>query len=133
MLNTGLAFFASSNFSAGRTNDAVHTVLPASLGVTPRLNNTQMEAWLSQHLPGLTNYNKQMVGDIPWLVDEEQRYIVVHYYGQGNTVVGTYRDEYMWALELTEDGTEVQESWEYVDSELYSAYEARVHSEKARF
>ncbi|VUC32369.1 unnamed protein product [Clonostachys rosea] len=127
LLQTGLAWVANLNdpegtFSIGRTTDAVHTILPASLDVTPRMNNTAMTEFLVSSLPGLHNYSTIEVGDMPTIIDEKQRRIIMHLTGSGQTERGPYRNEYLWVLTTSDDGKLIKESFEYIDSYLFTEY-----------
>lgn len=127
LLQTGLAWVANLNdpegaFSIGRTTDAVHTILPASLDVTPRMSNTAMTEFLVSSLPGLYNYSTIKVGDMLTIIDERQRKIIMHLKGSGQTERGRYENEYLWILSTNDDGKLIKESFEYIDSYLFTEF-----------
>lgn len=128
LLQTGQAWVNNLNdpagaFHYGRAPNAVHTILPASLGVPYRMNNTATAEWLAASLPGLHNYSTVAVGDIPTIIDEGKCRIVMHLHGfGGQTNIGAYDNEYIWVLNTSEDGRLIEESFEYIDSYLFTEF-----------
>jgi hypothetical protein len=109
-------------FPNGRTPNAVHSILPLSLGVPLQMNNTETVAALAGLLPGLHDYTAQIRDDIPIFIDERQQLVTMHVLGAGQTDIGDYKNEYIWILKTTEDGKLIEESWEFVDSDLVVKY-----------
>lgn len=126
LLQTSIAWVTNLNtgtdFATGRTPDAVHSILPASLGIPLQMNNTATSEWLANELPGLRNYTTVPVEDIPTIIDADQRMITMHLKGAGQSDIGPYQNEYIWILKTTEDGRAIEESWEYIDSFLTLEY-----------
>lgn len=128
LLETGLAFLANldglvngtESFLNGRTPDAIHYHLPASLQVPPK-NNTEMVSLMQGTFPGgLSSFKAEPVGGVEdgIVIDEQKRKIVIHATGNGVTSFGNYFQEYIFTLLTTEDGRQVKESWEFLDSDL---------------
>ncbi|KAH7326149.1 hypothetical protein B0I35DRAFT_474834 [Stachybotrys elegans] len=127
LANTALSFVANLNnytgpevFLNGRTPDALHTVLPrtAAFGGPPELPNEAVVGLLRGLVPGLRDWSLNMTDSPPMFIDEEQRMVSMHAFGQGMTDLGPYSNEYQFILITTEDGTLIERSWEIVDSLL---------------
>lgn len=129
MLETGLAFVANlnalpqgnENFLRGRTADAMHALVPASLGLTP-LDNAAQVANLDYLFPGLESFNVQTIGENPFIIDEVSKRIVVHANVTGQSAVGSYANEFIFTITTTDDGKKVKYSKEFVDSVLGLEY-----------
>lgn len=50
------------------------------------------------------------------LVDEVTRKVMLHLTSTGETDFGTYANEYMIVLKMTDDGTQIREIVEFIDS-----------------
>ena len=130
LTQTSIAWLAHYNtfnsptysWATGRTINATHTILPASNGFPPGLNNTAMQQNLRTTLPGLHNYSAIRVGDMPTIIDTEKKRIVMHLHGTGTSDIGPYENEYVFVLETTEDGKLIERSFEFTDSFLLRRY-----------
>lgn len=125
LLQTALSFLSNleglvdgpESFNTGRTPDAVHHILPASLQVPP-MNNTGMLGLIEVTFPGLTSFKAELVGSVEdaIVIEEKKRKVVIHATGNGVTSVGNYAQEYTFTILTTNDGRQVKESWEFLDS-----------------
>jgi hypothetical protein len=129
MLKTALGFLANlealpqgnENFVRGRTPDALHALVPASLGLAP-LDNAAEVANLDNLFPGLEFFNVQTIGENPFIIDVETKRIVVHANVTAQTAVGSYTNEFIFTITTTDDGKLVKYSKEFVDSVLSLEY-----------
>lgn len=122
MIDTVVTTLINLDFSYKRTDNASHTIIPSSLGIPARLNNTEMPVWLATNIPGLTRYESVTQDEFPLVVDEVNRLVVVHTKGSGDSVIGPYNNEYLWIFKTTKDGKLVSQSWEFIDSVLFTEY-----------
>jgi hypothetical protein len=125
LLQTGLTFIATldnmtdfADFANNRTPHALHTILPASLGFPSKMSNSQVIEFLNTALPGLQDYKVALSEDRTPIIDVEKRTVVMHANGTGITDNGPYKNEYVFILVMTDDGTLVKESCEMIDSHI---------------
>lgn len=122
---TALAFLVNLNsingtdsWLPGRLPNATHTLLPESLDGPHNVNNSLVIELFSAFLPGLRDLRVELVDGDSIVIDEEQRVIIIHAKSSGMTDVGPYKNEYVFKLFATDDGAQVKDSWEFVDSWL---------------
>ena len=133
MINTALGYVANmnampegaENWARGRHPDATHWVFPLSLEATPK-GNQEMVDFIRDLLPGLSSFETIFSPVNPIQVDEKQHLVTISVNGTGETAVGNYFQEFIFTLETTEDGTQVRNSWEWVDSVLAEEYLSRL-------
>jgi hypothetical protein len=134
LLQTSVTFMANmnslddpENWIRGRTADATHMLLPRSLEHPDRMNNTATVTMLGTLLPGLRDFVVTQIGDDGLVIDEARRTIMIHAEGHGMTDLGPYANEYIFTLFATQDGTQVRDSWEFVDSFLAKEFEEKLN------
>ncbi|KAI0886734.1 uncharacterized protein GGS22DRAFT_186807 [Annulohypoxylon maeteangense] len=93
-------------------------LLPDTLE-TPAQNNAEY-AKLIGHLQGLMpKFRVYMVDGFEPAIDVVTRKVTLHLKSYSETKVGLYQNEYVWVMTFNEDGTEIDEIFEFADS-LYT-------------
>lgn len=108
---------------AHRSADCVHRLLPASAGVPDRTNREYADfvMELKKTVPNMrlvVQEKGQGSGDgfFEPMVDEAARRVLVHVKAAGDTPYGPCEAEYFMALRMSEDGTQIVEFVEFVDT-----------------
>jgi len=112
---------------AQRSPKSTQQVLPKSLGRPV------------QDLEGFRRYLEHLILLVPDgfkvdahykepIVDEATRKVAVFAWCSANTVVGPYENEYIFVIQLNEDGTLADKVEEYLDSQLLRDVESRLAS-----
>lgn len=121
LLQTARAFIESYNtltisaLMAIRSPDCIHIVAPASYGFPPS-NNEQYAATFSQILPHLPRAHMELAEGSEPVVDVETRIVSMHVKSHAMTKIGSYDNEYIWTLTITEKGDKVERILEFLDS-----------------
>ncbi|KAH8889259.1 hypothetical protein GQ53DRAFT_870327 [Thozetella sp. PMI_491] len=104
---------------AHRSPECVHRMFPTSAGVPERTNKEY-----SDFMMGLKKLvpNMQLIvqDDFQPMIDETNRQVLAHITSAGDTPFGPLEAEYFMVLKVNEDGTQIIEFVEFVDS-LYTA------------
>ncbi|MCJ1460257.1 hypothetical protein MMC28_010636 [Mycoblastus sanguinarius] len=106
----------------------VHQTLPMSMG-RPPLDN---EGDAKYFTPLTEIFEGFHVTILDTIVDEVQRKVVMHCSSKAESPIGTYANEYMITLTMTEDGKLVERFDEYVDSKFTSDYIPRLREYLAK-
>lgn len=129
LLQTAVAFVADlANFadpnawSLHRTEDAVHSNFPVSLGAGMNQSNAAMIQFRSSILPNPSIWNWFDSTDMPSVVDTEQCIVVLHRELTARTDFGPYPNEFMFIMQMTSSGTLIERSWEMIDSNSTNNY-----------
>ncbi|KAH8897337.1 hypothetical protein GQ53DRAFT_743077 [Thozetella sp. PMI_491] len=104
---------------AYRHPDCIQRVLPTSAGILTR-NNEDYSKYVMELKPLVRNMRYIILNDFEPIVDEITRQVLLHLKSSADTDVGNYENEYFMALKMTDDGTEIVQVVEYLDS-AYSA------------
>ncbi|KIW21519.1 hypothetical protein PV08_02099 [Exophiala spinifera] len=102
-----------------RTPDCTQRILPQNLEQPLHTNQTYQEfmatgAKLMVSMPKFA-FNSEPV------VDEYARKVVLHMRGKGESPSGPYNNEYFIILSTTEDGTQIKEVVEFLDSQAFTS------------
>lgn len=121
LLQTVHAFIAqlngwtSDSLLSLRSPSANHTVLPASLHGS-KLNNEQFQAAVSTFMLHLRGFRLEVGDHNLTVIDVEQRRVALHLKAYAESDIGPYQNEYIWIFTVTEDGTQIENSAEFIDS-----------------
>ncbi|EHK19629.1 uncharacterized protein TRIVIDRAFT_46506 [Trichoderma virens Gv29-8] len=95
----------------------MHRILP---GNQPARSRAEFGEFLGRIIPIIRNFRLKNVDTTPWIVDVEERRVTMHLTSTAETDIGTYENEYIFMITISEDGEKVDDIAEYLDS-LYSA------------
>jgi hypothetical protein len=110
-----------------RTPNCTRNFLPSSLNISPQSNSRYLAELNS--LNGIFISLHLTVQDV--IEDTEQRKIVMFVAAEGETVVGEYRNEYVWKMNFDEEAR-ICEWVEYVDAGMVRDFFPRLKAEMAR-
>ncbi|KAI1117980.1 hypothetical protein F5Y14DRAFT_292338 [Nemania sp. NC0429] len=100
---------------AYRSPDCVHRMFPASAGVADRTNKEYSD-FVMELKNTVPNLRLIVQDDFEPIVDEKTRQVLAHLKSAGNTPYGPCETEYFMALKMNEDGTQIIEFVEFVDT-----------------
>lgn len=121
--NSYIAGFSSNTAEgviARRTADCKQIIRPSNLpppwsSPKPR-TNAEFQAFVVPGFKMVRNVKLRFAEGEDMLVDEVARKVLLHLTSLGETDFGPYENEYMIVLKMTEDGTQIKEIVEFVDS-----------------
>ncbi|KAI1187485.1 hypothetical protein F5B17DRAFT_399699 [Nemania serpens] len=113
-----------------RTSDCTHQVHPASLQ-RPCMTNDGLAASF-ESIKKLYQGYKITVREDETLVDVENRSVVLHADGTADTILGPFRNEYIFILKMDESGSKVRRVEEFVDSAAVVDLVPRIKAEWAK-
>ncbi|KAF5007758.1 hypothetical protein FDECE_5930 [Fusarium decemcellulare] len=105
---------------AYRNPSSTHEYRPASLGIG-RLNHSDLTATLNNMRLKVPEFKFTIIHE-ETMVDVEQRKVLLSLKCHAPTAVGVYENEYFWVLNMSEDGTEIEKSVEFMDSDYAHAF-----------
>lgn len=110
---------------AYRTPTSTHQYRPASLGLAPPLHHKDLTAVLNNMRTKVPEFKFTIIHD-ETMVDVEQRKVLLSLKCRAPTAIGVYQNEYFWILRMTEDGAEIEESLEFMDSDYANSFMAKL-------
>ncbi|KAF5336308.1 hypothetical protein D9758_014475 [Tetrapyrgos nigripes] len=109
-----------------RSPSCISQILPLSLERLP-MNNEEWKKWFGPRMKAMSNFHikvKEMI------VDEKERKVVIWASSTGETIIGPYKNEYVFILECGKDGR-VEWIREFVDSKYTSDFFAKLENYKS--
>ncbi|KAI1132421.1 hypothetical protein F5Y10DRAFT_208010 [Nemania abortiva] len=100
---------------AYRSPDCVHRMFPTSAGVANRTNKEYSD-FVMELKKTIPNLRLIVQDDFEPLVDETTRQVLAHLKSAGDSPYGPCETEYFMALKMNEDGTQIVEFMEFVDT-----------------
>ncbi|KAI3324031.1 hypothetical protein HD806DRAFT_496263 [Xylariaceae sp. AK1471] len=113
-----------------RTPNCTHQIHPASLK-RPCMTNADLAAFFASVQKLYQNY-KITVRDAETLVDVDNRSVVLHADGTADTILGPFRNEYIFIVKMDETGSRIQHVDEFVDSAAVVDLVPRIKAEWAK-
>ena len=110
-----------------RSPNCIQHVLPASLKV-PSMNNSEYRKFFRLSIPVYRNFTVTAIDGGETMVDVEKRMVSMYTKSRADTDYGEYRNEYSLTARMTEDGKQVEEVWEFVDSHYSVAFQKTLGS-----
>lgn len=104
---------------ACRTADCRQIIRPSSVPPpwnSPPRTNEEYQAFVVPGFKMVRNIRISLAEGEDMLVDEVSRKVLLHLTSTGETDFGPYANEYMMVLKMTEDGTQIKEIVEFIDS-----------------
>lgn len=104
---------------ACRTTDCRQIIRPSSVPPpwnSPPRTNEEYQAFVVPGFKMVRNIRISLAEGEDMLVDEVSRKVLLHLTSTGETDFGPYANEYMMVLKMTEDGTQIKEIVEFIDS-----------------
>lgn len=100
---------------ACRSPECVHRIYPASAGIPDRTNQEYSD--FVMELKRVVPKMRLIVqDDFQPTIDESTRKVVAHLKSAGETTFGPCEAEYFMALKMNEDGTQIVEFVEFIDT-----------------
>lgn len=100
---------------ACRSPECVHGMFPASAGAPERTNKEYYD-FVMELKKVVPNMRLIIQDDFAPIIDESSRQVIAHLKSAGDTAFGPCETEYFMALKMNEDGTQIVESVEFVDT-----------------
>ena len=110
---------------AHRHPDCKHTIVPTSTQ-NPVRSNAEYQAMIAPGFQAMKNFRLKIADGWTPLVDEVERKVVLYLTSTAETPIGEYRGEYMFALGMSEDGTQIVDVFEFVDSAMLGDFMPRM-------
>lgn len=104
---------------ACRTADCKQVIIPSSVPPpwnSPPRTNEEYQGFVVPGFKMLRNIQIRLAKGEDMLVDEVSRKVLLHLTSTGETDFGPYANEYMIVLKMTDDGTQIKEIVEFIDS-----------------
>lgn len=104
---------------ACRTADCKQIIRPSSVPPpwnSPPRTNGEYQAFVVPGFKMVRNIRISLAEGEDMLVDEVSHKVLLHLTSTGETDFGPYANEYMIVLKMTEDGTQIKEIVEFIDS-----------------
>lgn len=104
---------------ASRTADCKQVIFPSNVPPpwnSPPRTNEEYQGFVVPGFKMLRNVRISLVKGEDMLVDEISRKVLLHLTSTGETDFGPYANEYMIVLKMTDDGTQIREVVEFIDS-----------------
>lgn len=100
---------------AHRSPACVHRMFPATAGV-PERTNKEYSDFVMGLKETVTAMRLVVQDDFGPVIDEASRQVIAHIKSAGDTAFGPLETEYFMALKMNEDGTQIVEFVEFVDT-----------------
>lgn len=100
---------------ARRSPDCVHRMFPASAGIPDRTNK-QYSDFVMELKDTVSTMRLIIQDDFEPLIDETNRKVIAHVKSEGETAFGPLEAEYFMAMKMNEDGTQIIEFVEFIDT-----------------
>ncbi|KAH0840427.1 hypothetical protein AYO21_03064 [Fonsecaea monophora] len=104
-----------------RSANCVQRTLPSSLKA-PSMNNKEFAAFYSSVSGDLSDFQVWLAPGTEPIVDETSRRVALHLHSRANGKNGTYSNEYIFLLLMSEDGSLLEEVVEFTDSAYVQSY-----------
>lgn len=104
---------------ACRTADCKQIIRPSNVPPpwnSPPRTNQEYQDFVVPGFKHIRNPKINLAEGEDMLVDEASRKVMLHLTSTGETDFGPYANEYMIVLKMTEDGTQIKEIVEFIDS-----------------
>ena len=125
LIQTASSYIAGFNTNtaegviASRTADCKQIIRPSSVPPpwnSPPRTNEEYQGFVVPGFKMLRNVKISLAEGEEMLVDEVSRKVMLHLTSTGESDFGPYANEYMIVLKMTDDGTQIKEIVEFIDS-----------------
>lgn len=106
---------------AYRSPECVHRMFPTTSGIPDRTNK-QYSDFVMELKKTVPNMRLIVQDDFEPIIDETSRQVVAHIKSAGDTPSGPLETEYFMALKMNEDGTQIVEFVEFIDTAYTAAF-----------
>lgn len=100
---------------ACRSPECVHRMFPTSASI-PERTNKEYSDFVMELKEMVPNMRLIIQDDFEPLIDETTRQVIAHLKSAGDTTFGPIEAEYFMALKMNEDGTQIVEFVEFIDT-----------------
>lgn len=100
---------------ACRSPQCVHRMFPASAGI-PERTNKEYSDFVMELKKVVPNMRLIIQNDFEPIIDESTRQVIAHLKSAGETPFGPCEAEYFMALKMNQDGTQIIEFVEFIDT-----------------
>ncbi|XXH04112.1 hypothetical protein Hte_010524 [Hypoxylon texense] len=115
----GMSEFTPESVVRVCSPNCTHRLLPATLKAAPSSTNAEYAGFVGLLGAAMPAFHLRVAEGHEPVVDEAARRVSVYAKSRSETAVGLYENEYVWVLTMSEDGTEVDDVFEFPDS-LYT-------------
>ena len=100
---------------AARAPDCLHRIFPTTMG-HPTRTNEQWAEFIMELKKTMPDVRYIIPDDFEPIIDERKKAVFTYVKSASNTTVGPYANQYFMAFRMNEDGTQIKEIIEYVDT-----------------
>jgi hypothetical protein len=108
-----------------RSSGCIHHTLPATLQVPPR-SKADYATFIEPMLSVFRKVEFSIIDEDDTIVDVQARKVVLHCVNRADTDAGEYRNEYIFCLTITEDGEQVDDIVEFIDTAYTADFKRRI-------
>ncbi|KAF2638727.1 hypothetical protein P280DRAFT_471284 [Massarina eburnea CBS 473.64] len=110
-----------SSVIANRSPSCVHRMFPTSSGIPDRTNKEYSD-FVMELKKTVSKIQLIVQDDFEPVIDEKSRQVIAHIKSAGESKLGPVEAEYFMALKMNEDGTEIVEFVEFIDTAYTAAF-----------
>jgi hypothetical protein len=100
---------------ACRSPECVHRMFPTTAGIPDRTNKEYSD-FVMELKKTVPNMRLIILDDFEPMIDVDNRKVIAHIKSAGDTEFGPLETEYFMALTMSEDGTQIVEFVEFIDT-----------------
>ncbi|CEJ58140.1 hypothetical protein PMG11_06810 [Penicillium brasilianum] len=101
---------------------------PSSLGKPPLQTKEESKADFQGLKDFFHNFQLRVKDGAEPVVDEPARKVVLHIEGKGDSLVGRFETEYIYILQMNEEGTMVEDFFQFADSATRDAWGKKIEA-----
>ncbi len=111
----GFADLTPESVIAGRAPDCLHSIFPTTMG-HPTRNNQQWSEFIMELKKTMPDVHYIIPDDFEPVIDERKKAVFTYVKSAANTTIGPYANQYFMVFRMNDDGTQIKEIIEYVDT-----------------
>lgn len=100
---------------ACRSPDCIHRMFPTTSGIPDRTNKEYSD-FVMELKSTVPKMRLIVQDDFEPMIDEKSRKVIAHVKSEGESVFGPIEAEYFMAMKMNEDGTQIVEFVEFIDT-----------------
>jgi hypothetical protein len=101
---------------------------PGSLGKPSLQTKDESKADFQGLRDFFRKFELRVVDEADAVVDESRRKVVLHIEGKGDSLVGRFETEYIYILQMNEEGTMVDDFFQFADSATRAAWGEKIEA-----
>ncbi|KAL7954612.1 hypothetical protein V8C34DRAFT_319734 [Trichoderma compactum] len=107
--------FTTESVVRYRSESCLHHLRPKSLNAPPR-TNSEYSAWVANLKTVMSGFTFSFMDGYEPIIDERPRHITLDVKSNCETVLGEYKNGYVWILKVDETGQVIEDIMEFADS-----------------